>query len=170
MKKFKIDRKSSKRFGAFVLATIMIGSTAVGLSGCKKTKTKTSFLDNTILEDTQVIEFEDGHKDIVIVVDLGCSSDSCDCEQKIYKSIITNEYLTADICTSNKYCIWSGYDSTDYMLSHYNIVTTQGIISFLTTEEIVKASKNELTEDDISNIISRIFTKEEEQKNPQKVK
>lgn len=161
MKKFKIDRKSSKKIISFVLATIMIGSTTVGLSGCKKTKT--SFLSDTILEDTQVIEFEDGNKDIVKFYKLGCSSTSCDCNEKIYKSIITSEHLTDDICIANK--VFSGFDLEGHMLSHYNIVSTQSIKSFLTPEEIVKASKNELTEDDISNIISRIFTKEEKQKN-----
>ena len=47
------------------------------------------------------------------------------------------------------------------MLQKYSIESVESITKYLTNEEIAKASKEGLTEEDIYNILSRIFTTEE---------
>lgn len=138
MKKIKLYRN-------FVALALVGTMTTTMLVGCSSKASKTSFLDGTILEDTRVISFDDGHKDIVKIYD------NCFGKFHHYKSIVTNE-------------LFAGKDCTTGMRNKYDISSDESILSYLTTDEIVKASKDELTEDDICNIISRIFTKEEEQK------
>lgn len=155
MKKFKLYRK--------VAALALVGTMATSiLVGCGSKDSTTSFLDGTTLEDTRVISFEDGHKDITNIEYIGCNNRKCDCDKKMYRSIVTDEYFANDECKASIY--YNHSNNNQYILNHYNIINDESIISYLTTDEIVKASKNELTEDDITNIISRIFTKEETQK------
>ena len=141
MKKFKLCKQ--------VVALSLVGTMAASmLTGCNNDNNNESFLSGTILEDTRVISFDDGHKDIAIAYD------TCVGKFNHYNSIVTNEFFSGKDCGKAK-----------RNFHKYNITSDESIISYLTLEEIVKASKSELTEDDISNIISRIFTKEEEQKN-----
>ena len=160
MRKFKIDKNTSKKFITYVI----IGSIALTtLVGCNKKENRSSFLSNTVLENASVITFEDGHKDLATIKIL-CDMAYCQGKNhKIYNSIVTNEYFSDDDCVREYYI-------NGLFLNKYNITNEQSLINYLKTEEIAKAANNQLTEDDITNIINRIFTKDEEQKGVQKVK
>ena len=159
MRKFKIDKNTSKKIIAYVIIGT-IGLTT--LTGCNNNnESRSSFLSNTVLEDTSVFTFEDGHKDLAKPLIL-CGMTYCQGKNhKLYRSIVTNEYFSDDDCVRE--CYINGI-----ILNKYNITSEESLINYLTTEEIAKAANNQLTEDDITNIINRIFSKEE--KSIQKVK
>lgn len=159
MKKFKLYRT--------VAALALVGTMTTGvLTGCGNNN-KPSLLDGTILEETRVISFDDGHKDIATIEDVSCNASGCNCSEKMYKSIVTDEYFSNDRCEASLF--FKGVDLSGVILNHYSFIDDESIVVYLTTDEIVKASKGELTEDDISNIINRIFAKED-QNSVQKVK
>lgn len=136
----KVGRKIAIIGGTMLLSTSLIGC------GNKKD----SLLKNTLLEQSRVITFEDGHKDIVI------HEQNCDHHDghSIYKSIITNEYITDEVCRQN----YVGLK----LLEKYKIFKDESIVSYLTSEEIIKASNGELTKEDITNILVRIVTESQE--------
>ena len=144
MKNLKVYKKIGKRI-AIISATMILGSS---LAGCGNKKD--SLLENTILEQARVITFEDGHVDIAIL------ESYCFYDHPNYNSIITNEYFTTPEC-ENKY---TGYT----LLKKENIINDESIVAYLTEEEIIKASKDKLTDDDITNIIARIIAKNEKEK------
>ena len=142
---FKIDRKASQKIVALALATTMTTSV---LSGCSSKNSKSNILGGTILENSRVITFEDGHIDIAVANDndyVGASTH----EHHHYKSIITNEKFASSEC--------------DFKLDYkYEITNNESILMYLTPEEIAKATSEGLTNEDIKNIILRIFTEQEE--------
>ena len=142
MKKLKLDRKGSQKIVALALATTIATTT---LSGCSLEK-RQNILKGTILENSRVITFEDGHIDIATKVPSGE-----DLGHIHYKSIITNEKFTSTECT------WNG----DYK---YDILSDESIVAYLTAEEIANATADGLTNEDIKNIILRIFSEHEETK------
>lgn len=145
--------KKIKNLKVRVAAVALIGTmTSISLVGCgNKNDSKTSFLSGTVLESSMVLNFEDGHKDIVSFEE-NCPHVSCDSD--VYRSIITNEYISNNDCTANSY-------NGEYKLNHYDITYIESILSYLTSNDIEKAAKGELTEDDIFTIINRVLEKEE---------
>lgn len=143
MIKLKLDRNASKKIVAIALATTM---TSGFFAGCSS-KEKTNILDDTILENSRVITFEDGHIDIAVENNRDYSR-AHEHEHIHYESIITGEWFTTSEC--------------DYPIYQYNIISDESIVAYLTPEEISKATIEGLTNEDIKNIISRIFTSHEE--------
>lgn len=137
MKKFKLNRK----IAAFTMASTIF---SVGLSGCSEGKE--SLLEGTILEDSRVISFEDGHVDIAIQT-RGCEKVD---NEFHYQSIITKELFSSKTCKSTR-------------MYHYDISSDESIIIYLTEEDIIKAMKNELTNEDIVKIVNRILDKKDNQ-------
>lgn len=117
---------------------------AVGLTGCSKQKE--SLLNGTVLEDSRVITFEDGHVDIAIM-DKRCMEDD---EVHHYRSIITDELFGSKSCKN-------------VFIYHYDISSNESIVSYLTEDDLTKAMKKELTDEDIANIIKRIVSSDEKQ-------
>ena len=113
------------------------------------------------LEKVSVIWYDDNKIDISSC-NLYCSPRVCSGNHKVYKSLVDGEMFTDDECKAKS--------SADYLgttLNKYDIKTIKNIISYLTTEELEKAKKNVLTDEDITNIIDRIFY---EEKNLEKIK
>ena len=152
MKNLKINKNLSKKIISYVLVGTMGIFTLTGCSGKNSNK---SLLEGTILENTNVVTFEDGTKDVVRMVGR-CNAD-CEEIHKVYNSIVTDEYFVSSKCKLIYARLGDGY----YQLNKYSIIEDNGIIRYLTNEEIVKASKEGLTEEDIANALNRIFTKEE---------
>ena len=140
----KTLKQVSKYVLLFLISIIALLSVTSGL------------LKGTILENTNVVTFEDGTKDVV--KKLVYCRDGCTREHKIYISIVSNEHFTSSECKSKhtNYYLFSNPE-----LNKYSIINYESITKYLTNEEIVKASKDKLTKEDIANILNRIFTKEE---------
>jgi len=98
------------------------------------------------LEDSRVITFEDGHVDIAIM-DKRCMEDD---EVHHYRSIITDEFFGSKSCKN-------------VFIYHYDISSNESIVSYLTEDDLTKAMKKELTDEDIANIIKRIVSSDEKQ-------
>lgn len=145
MLNLKIYKKTGKKI-AIISSAMVLGTSLIGCGNNKKE----SLLKNTILEQSRVITFKDGHKDIAVHDTRCCYGD----EHFIYKSIITNEYFIDEACKQN----YNGLKS----LVKENITTDESIVSYLTSEELIKATNEELTKDDIINILVRIVTEEKE--------
>lgn len=135
------------RMKCFVLAGTLI---ATMLTGCGK---KESLLEGTILENTHVITFEDGTKDIAKPFD-SCEMYSDDYGNSIhYKSVVTSDFYSDLSCTA--------VNPRGSMISHYPISKEESIVVYLTQEDIEKAMNNNLTDDDLITIVSRIMNPEE---------
>ena len=141
------------RIAALALSGAMVFTT---LTGCAKK----SYLSNTDLEEAKVITYEDGNKDVVKHEGY-CTSYSCD--EKIYRSIVTNEYIVNDNCKEQYYTPAPAF--TSHYLNHYNIDSIDSIASYLTTDEIIKAAKGELTDDDVFEILKRILNNNGQKEN-----
>lgn len=136
----KVGRKIAVIGGAMLLSASLIGC------GNKKD----SLLKNTLLEQSRVITLEDGHKDVVI------HEQNCQYHDghSVYKSIITNEYIIDEACRQTH----MGFE----ILEKYTILNDESIISYLTDDEIIKASNGKLTKEDVTNILVRIVTESQE--------
>ena len=144
MRKFKIDKTTSKKF----ITCLIIGTLTLNLlSGCDNNDA--NLLEGSILEDTSVIMFENGRRDIVKI------SSFCSGDYHHYNSVITGEIFADESCTAIYEDFWSTKP-----INKYNISGSESIIYYLTNEEIAKAAKKELTNDDIANILNRIFDNE----------
>ena len=155
MKKFKINKNTSKKIVAIALSGAAILSS---ISGCSNTN---MWFKGSNLKYVSVVVLN-GEKTDIVSSNSNCSQNVCSGEHKVYKSIINKEMYSTKDCKA-KY-------SSDYLgtlLYKYDITNSENITSYLTIDEIEKAEENNLTEEDISNIISRIFT---EEKAMQKVK
>ena len=140
-RKLKLAKPSFKK-GAIITACTL---SMMALSACGEK----NLLENTILEDTKVITFEDGSKDIVYVRE-DCRKDGFE----HYYSIVTGEIIADDACKDNK--------CSDKTLNCYEIKTVESIVKYLTQEELTKAVESEIKKEDISKIISRVLTDTEE--------
>ena len=154
MKNLKINKNLSKK----IISYVLVGTMGIfTLTGCSTKDTNNNLLKGTILENTNVVTFEDGTKDIVRKNGL-CKTIDCEEYHTIYDSVVTGEHFVSSECK----LIYARYTDGTYQVNRYSINSDEGIIRYLTNEEIVKASKDGLTEEDIANILNRIFTKEEE--------
>lgn len=156
MKKLKINRNFSKKFISITLTGVIALSTLVGCSNNRKMLFKGNNLNNV-----NIIIFDNELKDVANG-DFYCNPRVCTGEHIIYRSIVDGEMYTDDDCKAKS--------SADYLgttLNKYNIQNIENITSYLTIEELEKAKNNKLTDEDISNIIDRIF---EEESNIQKTK
>jgi len=154
MKNLKINKNLSKKLVSFVL----VGTIGIlTLSGCSGKNSNKSLLEGTILENTSVVTFEDGTKDIARIEGVCVEGCGCTGGHEVFNSIVTNEYYNSSECYIN----FRNVVGTA-MLKKYLITSDESIIKYLTNEEIAKASKAGLTEEDIANILNRVFTKEEE--------
>lgn len=148
------------RISKKLLALVAAGTVVLTFTGCNTEGE--SLLDRTILENTQVVTFEDGHKDLA-VIKTWCPENYE--EEKdvhnIYKSIISGEHFACEECTQVKTSAASiGYSEK---INKCPILTSESIVEYLTSEEIVKANNDELTDEDINNIIARIFSEAEKE-------
>lgn len=147
--------------GALKLATyISIGSiTAASLTGCSaKNNNNDNILKGTILENTNVITLEDGSKDIAVAVDYCSTIDQC----THYYSIISGEYFSDVECEIKEYRI-STFEHV--IVKHYIITNEESIAKYLSADEIKKGINGELSNEDISTIITRITNQDTEIKN-----
>ena len=152
MKNFKINKNYSKRFISLTLAGVVMLSTLVGCSNGMKNRKLWFKSDN--LKNVNIIIFDNELKDVA-TNNLYCSPRVCTGKHEVYRSVVNGEMFTDDDCKAKS--------SADYLgtnLNKYSIENIENITSYLTIEELEKANKNELTEEDISEIIERIFNEE----------
>lgn len=139
IKNFKINQNTASKLATYVLAGTLAVTT---LTGCEANSDRNNFLEGTILENSCVITFEDGSKDIAVAVST--------CEDKAYNhyySITSGEYFGSRGCTKEK------IDGT--VVHHYGITNEENITSYLTSDELAKAIKGKLDTNNIIDIISR---------------
>ena len=157
IKNFKLNKKMVSKLAACVLVGSLATTTLTGCSNKKKEISRSNILSGTILESALVITFGDGSKDVAI--DVG----NCGLLIKKYNhyySIISGKYFSHESCWHERI--------EGNRLSHYNIVNEEFIDNYLTSEELTKAIKGELNDDDISYIISRTTNRISEDENTKK--
>ena len=133
---FKINKNVASKLAACAL----VGSLAATmLTGCSD---RDNILKGTILENSCVVTFDDGSKDIAVAVG------NCDnCEYHHYYSITSGEYFGDKKCTKDR------IEGT--VVHHYGITNEENITGYLTSDELARAMKGELNNDDIVSIVSR---------------
>lgn len=142
IKNFKINQKAASKLATCVLVGTLVATT---LTGCEpKNNERNNILKGTILENTCVVTFEDGSKDIAITVGT-CN----DVNYHHYYSVISGEYFGSEKCNR-------GYLNRN-VLHHYSIKSEETITNYLTADILTKALQNELDNDDISAIITKIL-------------
>lgn len=149
---FKINQQAASKITACVLVGSMVATT---LTGCVPTVDRNNILKGTILENTCVVTFDDGTKDVAIVV-ASCSSG----EYNHYYSIISGEYFGSEKCTADT------IEGTP--AHHYTIINEENITGYLTSNELTKAIQGELDNNDIITIISRTIEPITEETNTKK--
>ena len=115
---------------------------ATTLTGCGVAVNRNNLLKGTILENTCVVTFEDGSKDIAVAIEI--------CEDKDYHhyySITSGEYFGSEKCSKEKI--------EGSVVHHYGITNEENITGYLTTDELTKAIQGELDNNDIIAIVSR---------------
>ena len=134
---FKINKNVASKLAACVL----VGSLAATmLTGCSD---RDNILKGTILENSCVVTFDDGSKDIAVAI--GSCWESC--EYHHYYSITSGEYFGDKKCTKDR------IEGT--VVHHYGITNEENITGYLTSDELARAMKGELNNDDIVSIVSR---------------
>ena len=138
-KNIKINNKALVKLATFaVVGTVTVGS----LVGCAQNTQTNSALKNTLLNDTYVITFENGTKDIA-------KSDVL----YTYGGVALDEYLYTSVISGNKYTK-SGVEANT--IQEMPITNVEPISTYLTAEDIAKAMDDTLSNDDIITIINRI--------------
>ena len=165
MKNIKFNRKLAVLALATTLAT-------TSLSGCVSYKTidntitdEDNLLDGTILEDTYVMTLNNGKKDIVRKI-TPCANNM----HTIFYSVISGQYIVSALCMDDQLIIKNGDERSHKMLNKSNYEELVSITEYLSMEDLEKAYKKELTDDDIIAIISRIIEPEEPKKDESKIK
>lgn len=137
-----------KNLSALLLAgTVTL--TGMSLSGCSEKQDKkddnASILSGTILEGTRVVTFADGSKEIVKVESAGFNN-----KHYHYTSVVSGDTFesTSSSCSQEN-------------IYRYDIISDESITSYLTTDEIINARKNGLSDKDIDQIFSRIYGQNE---------
>ena len=150
MNNLKVYKKIGKKI-AIISGVMMLGSSLVG---CGKNQNK-ALVENTLLEQARIITFEDGGMDIAI------HKKYCGfkCDDIIYKSIITNQYFSDTGCECHYLDI-----TGEIIIAKENILKDESIVVYLTEEEIIKASNDELTKNDVTNILTRIISEKNNSK------
>ena len=137
-----INKKAKVKLATFILA----GTLALSmLTGCGRSKD--NIFKGTILENTTVITFDDNSKDIAKITGLCISENSL---YSHYRSITSGIYFSDIECEETYH---NNY--TDF-LHHLNITKEENIVKYLTSDEIEKAYNGNLTDEDITEIITRI--------------
>lgn len=149
IKNFKINKKAASKLAACVLVGTLAATT---LTGCDATLGKNNLLKGTILENTCVVTFEDGSKDIAVAVG-NCE----DTEYHHYYSVISGLYFGSEKCVADK------IDGT--VVHHYRIINEEDINNYLTTDDLTKAIKGELDNNDVIDIVSRTIKPMNEETN-----
>lgn len=139
IKNFKINQKAQSKLATCVLVGTIATAT---LTGCSDDFDRNNFLKGTILENTCVVTFEDGSKDIAVAIS-ACSED----DYNHYYSIISGEYYASKLCSAGQ-IEWT-------VAHHYEITNEENIVKYLTTDELTKAIKGELNNDDVIAIVNR---------------
>ena len=138
IKNFKISEKTAFKIAPFVLVSTLLTST---LTGCgEKNIDRNNLLKDTILENTCVVTFEDGSKDIAVAV-----SECLFSKYHHYYSVTSGEYFSDDPCSKDKI--------EDNIMNHYPIDKVEPLT--LTPNEITKAIQDGLDNDDIIAIVNR---------------
>lgn len=138
IKNFKINQKAVSKLAACVLVGSLAATTLTGCGGVDRN----NLLKGTILENTCVVTFEDGSKDIAVAV--GTCGDR---DYHHYYSIISGEYFGSSKCTQ------STIEGT--VVHHYGITNEENITGYLTSDELTKAMQGEFDNNDLINIVSR---------------
>ena len=152
MKKFKVNKNLSKKIISLTITGAITLSTLIGCSS--NIKNRNIWFKGKNLKNVSVVILDDGQKDIA-TSNSHCSPRVCTGKHDVYRSVVDVEMFTDDECKAKS--------SADYLgttLNKYDIKNMENITTYLTLEELEKANKNELTEEDISNIITRIFVEE----------
>lgn len=148
-------KKNKIRLQSLAAAVIVAGS----LTGCGKKDTTVSttpaelYINNSI-----VITSATGKKHIVKKISqVGCN-DKLNSKHYHYYDFVTNSfYSDSEICDSYV------FNKKDVKPIYVNITNTENIADYLTTEEITKLMKDELSIDDCAEIIARIKESEVEE-------
>ncbi|MBO4246187.1 MAG: hypothetical protein J5892_05585 [Bacilli bacterium] len=143
-KNIKINHKALVKLATFAaVGTVSFGS----LAGCvqnnnvQQNTQKSSALENTLLNDTYVITFENGTKDIA-------KSDV------LYSGLVPlDKYVYTSVISGNEYTK-SGVEAGSYQ--EMPIATVEPISAYLTADDLVKAMNDTLSNDDVIAIINRI--------------
>ena len=147
IKNLLINKKAKVKLATFILAGTLASSM---LTGCGRSKD--NILEGTILENTTVITFNGGSKDIVKPVEV-CSSLDSDFH---YYSVTSGNCYSDNNC--GHICCYCEYGC--YFLQNTNIEDKENITEYLTPDEIEKAYNGNLTNEDIIEIITRITVDE----------
>ena len=147
IKNFKINQKAVSKLAACVLVGSLAATT---LTGCDIKKE--NLLKGTILNNTCVVTFENGSKDIAVAVGI-CD----DQDYHHYYSITSGEYFGSKKCTKPMI--------GGTVIHHYGIINEENITSYLTSDELTKAVQGKLDNNDIANIVSRTVNSTDEEIN-----
>lgn len=150
IKNLKINQKAASKLATCVL----VGTLAVTtLTGCgSSVGSRKNLLQGTILENTCVVTFEDGSKDIAVAVS-DCFHKKC----HHYYSITSGEYFGCKNCSKSK------IDGS--IVHHYPVSYEENITGYLTTDQLAKAIKGELDNNDIIAIVGRVVEPTTEETN-----
>ena len=117
-----------------------------------KNEKKKSLLEGTVLEDAFVISFNSGLKDVVRVT--GFSTET---GKHVYQSILSGAMFADSGEKQNiEWC-------ANHRVFLQPVTTNESITSYLTAEEMIKALNNELTQEDLVNVVTRAVIPSEEQ-------
>ena len=145
MKKYR-KQITRENFSKKILSSLLAITIAFGFAGCNKREHKTetvknSVLENTLLEETFVVNTDLG---IMIVKTDRTGHLLCD----HYKDVVSGlEFADKNTCNCDVHLLYS--------IEKIGVIT-----NYLSEDEMIKASKNELTEEDIIAIVARIQTSE----------
>lgn len=149
MSKLKINKNIGKKFA---LCTLISSVSGFSLIGCGK---EPNFLKGTVLEEAVVVTFEDGTKEVAERIRF---CEECDEKHMLYQELISKEYFTDDECVEKI----KGTFGTNHYISKYSISSVEGISKYLTEEEVEKVGADGLKNDDIIEIIVRIYSTAQE--------
>ena len=135
IKNLNIFRKGVSKLAALGLVVVL---GAGMLTGCSND----NLLKDTILEKSVVVTFADGSKEIAVAKEYCGESEYCH-----YRSVTSGAYFCDEACDDG---------SITHITHHYEIVSEEVIIHYLTADEITKAANGELTEADVAAIINRV--------------
>ncbi len=146
IKNLKVNQKVASKLASGVLVGTLAATT---LMGCAD---RSNLLKGTILENTCVVTFEDGSKDIAVAVGV-CGNQT----DHHYYSITSGEYFGSEKCAETKI--------KGTVAHHYEITNEENITGYLTAKEITKAIQGELDNNDIIAIVGRTIEPTAEETN-----
>lgn len=143
----KINKITKENFNKKLLAVLLAGSISLGLSGCGEKNTMKPLLADTLLENAILTESDLG----TMIVYIKYEKQSLTTYHEHYIDVVSGvTFSNSEKCT--------------HLVNQIENVTKLGSITeYLTAEELIKASKNELTNEEIIGIITRIQSEEVEE-------